>query len=265
MQVRIVEFAEQWSAPLDAFNARLAAADSSAFFPAPPDPHAGPARFHQGLKQVRYLAVEENSETASDLAPQVCGAYALKFQPFWLAGDVVDVADFMLPISEGIVDRSYTQVAVRLLLDAVQRQPLLYGLGMGGYDQAVARFLKAAGWQMFSVPFFFYVVHPLRFLRNIVYLRKGWFRRSMLDLLAFSGLGWIAANSWKLFYAKRLDIACEVRAEIAADFENWSDDVWNAARRHYGMCASVMRPRFARCIPRRPKVFSGSRSCGVIK
>ena len=134
---------------------------------------------------------------------RVRGAYALKFQPFWLAGEVVDVADFMLPVSEGIVDRSYTQVAARLLLDAIQRHPLLYGLGMGGFDQAVARFLKAAGWQMFTVPFFFYVVHPLQLPAKYRPLAQGWSRRTLLDLLAFSGLGWIAGNCWKLLHAAR--------------------------------------------------------------
>ena len=125
----------------------------------------------------------------------------MKFQPFWLAGDVIEVADFTLPVSEGIVNRSYTQVAARLLLDALARQPLLYGLGMGGFDQAVARFLKAAGWHMFSVPFFFYVVRPFRFLRNIDHLRNGWFHRTVLDFLAFSGCGWLAASCWKLLHA----------------------------------------------------------------
>jgi hypothetical protein len=243
MRIRVVEYAEQWSTALGAFNARLAAAGNSSFFPPPPGPRARPPSFHDGLKQVRYLAVEDGPATQSTgcpgagRGPRVCGAYALKFQPFWLAGEVVDVANFALPVSEGVIDRSYTQVAVRLLLDAIQRQPLLYGLGMGGFDVAVARFLKAAGWQMFSVPFFFYVAHPFNFLRNIVHLRTGWLRRTMLDLLAFSGFGWVANAGWKLLHAKRPGGDGALRAERVADFQAWSDELWETARRHYGMCS----------------------------
>ncbi len=67
---------------------------------------------------------------------------------------------------------------------------------MGGTDLAVARFLKAAGWQMFPVPFFFSIVRPFRFLRNIVHLRRSWPRRLVLDAAAFSGAGWAAVKCW---------------------------------------------------------------------
>ena len=246
---------DEWLAALEAFNARLAAAGSSVFFPPPPDPRTHPPRFHQGLKQVRYLAVEEGPEAGPDCAGRVRGAYALKFQQFWLAGEVVDVADFALPVSEGIIDRSYTQVAVRLLFGAIQRQPLLYGLGMGGFDQAVARFLKAAGWQMFAVPFFFYVVHPFRFLRNIVHLRRRWLPRTMLDLLAFSGFGCIAGSCWNLLHARRGQAGRAVRAEVMADFQAWSDEVWETARRHYGMCALRDAATLRRMYPREADGF----------
>jgi len=268
MHLRVVEYADEWMAPLDAFNARLAAGGSSAFFPRPPGPRVEPPRFHDGLKQVRYLAIEEDVEVGSDLAPRVRGAYALKFQPFWLAGEVVDVADFALPVSEGVVDRSYAEVAVRLLFDAVRRQPLLYGLGMGGFDQAVARFLRAAGWQMFAVPFFFHVVHPFTFLRNIVYLRDRWLRRALFDLLAFSGVGWIAGNCWKLIHGKRRDTDRAIRAEIAADFQSWSDEIWETARRRYGMCSVREAAALQRMYPReapglqRLKVLRGKNAIG---
>ncbi len=250
MDIRVVEYADQWAEAIAAFNARLAAGGSSVSFPPPPDPSARSPRFHDGLKQIRCLAIEEHCEAALDRAAFVRGAYALKFQKFWLAGEVLDVADFALPVSEGIIDRSYTQIAARLLLDAVQRQPLLYGLGMGGFDQAVARFLKAAGWQMFAVPFFFQVVHPFNFLRNIVHLRKGWMRRTALDVVAFSGLGWVAANGWSMLHGEGRRLGQAVRAEIVADFEAWSDGVWEAARPHYGMCSLRDAATLQRTYPR---------------
>jgi len=257
MKIRVVKYSDEWTVALEAFNARLAAAGSSVAFPPPPDPRIIPPKFHHGLQQVRYLAVEERSETGAgaDCVSQVRGAYTLKFQPFWLGGEVLDVADFMLPVSEGIVDRAYTQIAPSLLLDAIQRHPLLYGLGMGGFDEAVARFLKAAGWQLFSVPFFFYIVHPFRFLRNIVHLRRGRLRQTLLDLLAFSGCGWIAGNGWKLLHAARGTVDRTARVELVADFQAWSDEVWDAARRHYGMCSLRDAATLRRMYPREADDF----------
>ncbi len=264
MGIRVVEYADGLCDALMKFNARLAAGDSTVCFPPPPDHEAAPPTFHQGLKVTRYLALEEGSGKGV----AVRGAYALKFQQFWLSGEVIPVADFMLPVSEGIVRRAYALVAVRLLFDALERQPLLYGLGMGGFDQAVARLLEAAGWQMFSVPFFFYVVHPYPFLRNIVHLRTSRFRRTALDMLACSGVGWAATCCWNAFHAWRIGMDRDLRTEKVPDFEEWSDRVWETARPHYGMCslrdAATLRRMYPREAERfqRIKVLRGEKPIG---
>ncbi len=108
MAIRIVEYAEELRNALAAFNARLAAAGCDVRFP-PPRDAAAPPVFHQGLKEARYLALEEDTCAVS----AVRGAYALKFQQFWLQGDVISVADFMLPVSEGIIRPEHSLVAVR--------------------------------------------------------------------------------------------------------------------------------------------------------
>ena len=233
MKIRIVEHSKQWRDALAALNARLAAGGSDVSIPLPPDLNASPPAFHQGLKQTRYLALDE----ARAGTPAVRGSYALKFQEFWLGGDLVPVADFLLPVSEGIVRPAYAPVAMRLLLDALQRQTYLYGLGMGGANSAVARFLQAAGWRMFSVPFFFSVVRPFAFLRNIVHLRKrSLFHRLTLDAAAYSGAGWAAARCWDIIRV-RSAAGSPLQSEAVDDFGSWSDEVWEAARSHYGMCA----------------------------
>lgn len=246
MKIRIVEHSKQWRNALAALNARLAAGGSNVIVPVPPDLNASPPAFHQGLKQTRYLALDESRPGS----PAVRGSYALKFQEFWLGGDIVPVADFMLPVSEGIVRPAYAPVAMRLLLDALQRQPDLYGLGMGGGNSAVARFLQAAGWRMFSVPFFFNVVHPYRFLRNIVHLRKrSFFHRLALDGAAYSGTGWTAARCWDLTHIRPAG-GSPLQADTVEDFGDWSDEVWEAARSHYGMCtvrdAETLRQMYPR-------------------
>ena len=67
MKIRMVEYSEEWAAALEAFNARLAAAGRAVRFP-PPDPPDHPPRFHNGLRQSRYLAVEERGEAGHPLA-----------------------------------------------------------------------------------------------------------------------------------------------------------------------------------------------------
>ena len=164
------------------FNARLRAGGIREQFPASPIPAWLPKIPGRRLYQEYFLAADNGSN--------VRGAYILKHQDFQIGGQVVPIADFHLPISEGAVDRAYVQVGVQLLLDARQRQPLLYALGMGGYDEPLPRLLKACRWEMFSVPFFLRVVRPAAFLRNIAHLRQTPLRRGLLDFLACTGLGY---------------------------------------------------------------------------
>jgi hypothetical protein len=250
MPIRIANYADDLGEALAAFNARLAAAGRDVRF-FPPRPAAAPPVFHQGLAVARYLAVEDDCRGLS----VVRGGYALKFQEFWLGGEVLPVADFMLPVSEGIIRPEYALIAAILLRDALARQPFLYGLGMGGTDLVVARFLKAAGWQMFPVPFFFSVVRPVGFLRNIVHLRRSPLRRLALDAAAFSGAGWIAARGWDLLHARQSAIDRSLRAEIVTDFDAWSDEVWDTARPHYRMCAVRDAATLRKMYPRQAAGF----------
>ena len=177
MHLRIVEYADQWSEALAAFNARLDAAGNPFRLPPPPDLHVSPSAVQSELLQKQYLVLDEGGN--------VRGGYVLKFQDFWLAGEVTTIADFRLPVSEAIINRSYAQVAVGLLVNVQKQQPMLYGLGMGGFNEPIARLLKAAGWGMFSVPFYFQIIRPFHFFRNIVHLRKS---AAALRGVRFSGL-----------------------------------------------------------------------------
>ena len=141
-------------------------------------------------------------------------AYILKHQDFWVKDQVLSIADFHLPISEGSVNKSYPQVGVQLLRHALQKQPLLFGLGIGGYDEALTQLLAAAGWSMFSVPFFFRVVHPSAFLQNISYLRRSAASRYLADICAATGLGWLGIRAVQAVGCRKAprDPALAVRA-----------------------------------------------------
>ncbi len=110
---------------------------------------------------------------------------------FFFAANHAEVAHYRLPISEGIVNKAYATLGMQLLRHALKQQPMLYALGMGGMQNSLPQMLKAMGWGVWSVPFFYKVNHPARFLRNIRPLRKSAARRMLLDLAALSGVGWV--------------------------------------------------------------------------
>ena len=215
------------------FNQRLAAAGAASRFPASQVPAWLPKSGGQRLFQEYFVAL--------DAAGAVRGAYILKHQEFSVRDRVAPLADFQLPISEGAIDRRYSPVAVQLLRDATARQPLLFGLGMGDYDQAVARLLVAAGWRMWAVPFFLRIVHPSRFLRNIVYLRRSLPRAVALDVLACTGAGWLGVRA-----VQRL--RCPKPARRPVDLGRTRRGVWRLGRSALGNPPKRLRPvRGAEC------------------
>ncbi len=229
MPITIHEYAAERVEAVRRFNERLSAGGATMRFPLSPIPEWLPKIAGRRLFQELYLAVDESAA--------VRGAYILKHQDFWIKDRVAAIADFHLPISEGAVNKSYPQVGVQLLRDALQRQALLYGLGIGGYDEALARLLIAAGWHMYSVPFFFRVVHPATFLRNVAYLRQNVGARWALDALALSGLGWLGIGGAQAFCGRARRPDPTIAVEQVDEFAGWADELWQRCRHQYGMSA----------------------------
>ena len=101
--------------------------------------------------------------------------------------------------------------------------------------------LRAMGWQLRTVPFYFKVRSPFRFFRNIEYLRNSWWRKLVLDFLAFSGLGWLGLIILNavLPLVKRPNPrqyqSC--RAEQVSEFSSWATALWEDCHAHYAMAA----------------------------
>src|SRR6266849_308197 len=165
----------------------------------------------------------------------VRGGYALKTQEFSFPdGQIRSIGYYHHPLSEGIVNKAHAMVGTLLLRDAMQRAPLLYCLGMGGYDRPLPQMLVRLGWAHCLVPFFFRIVSPSRFLRNMQTMRWSASRRFLLDLAAYSGAGWAGA---KLFQGYRVLRApqsrdtecCEVASFEVGDGES-VQSLWEPAR-----------------------------------
>jgi len=244
---------------VQALNERLRAGGLRTVFPAFP-PTWLPKRPGRKVFAEYFLAADDQAA--------VRGAYILKRQDFWLGGRTVSIADFTLPVSEGVVNRAYAPVGMRLLLDAQERQPLLYALGIGSYEEPLTRLLLAAGWQVMNVPFFFHVVRPRAFLRNIVYLRRSAARRLLLDASALSGLGWLAIRAAQCLRRSQVTVPATVSVETVGEFSGWTDQLWEATRAHYRMSAvrdgETLRILYPRDQQRflRLKVSDGGRMLG---
>jgi hypothetical protein len=156
----------------------------------------------------------------------VRGGYALKTQEFFFPdGQMRSIGYYHHPLSEGIVNKTHAMVGTLLLRDAMQRAPLLYCLGMGGYDRPLPQMLVRLGWAHCLVPFFFRIVNPSRFLRNMQTLRSPSWRKVLMDLAAYSGAGWTGSKLFQGYRALRaprsLDAqCCEVASFEAADTES---------------------------------------------
>ncbi|HYW79080.1 MAG TPA: hypothetical protein VE890_05855 [Thermoguttaceae bacterium] len=230
MPVTITEYTENMTEQVRRFNARLEAAGEPLRFPTSHIPEWLPKVAGQKLYQEYYLAADE--------ASNVRGAYVLKHQEFLLNGQTLSIADFRLPISEGVADRQHNSVGVLLLLDAIRKQPLLFGLGIGSRDEPLSRLLVASGWRLSSVPFFFSIIRPFRFLRHIAHLRGSLARQYLLDVAAFSGLGWSAIKALQTVRYRRPSLqATGVKTETVEEFSGWVDDLWKESSAEYGLAA----------------------------
>jgi len=217
MAIEIVPYQNCHEAAIRRFNQRLAIAGAGMEMLIPETSDSG---WLAGAQL--WLAME---------ASEVRGGYILRSQTFSFSGEEEPVAHYRLPLSEGLINRAYAQLAVRLVRDALSRQPRLYALGMGGWDKPLPQLLKALQWRMAAVPFYFKVPHPYRFLRHVRALRSNGFLRLLCDAAAFTGAGWLAL--WLAGIARRT--AGQAAHEQPRSFAGWAEAIWESCRSGYGM------------------------------
>jgi hypothetical protein len=190
----------------------------------------------------RWLPVGENKDLYNEFfvaleGDVVRGGYALKHQSFSFAGaNPREVSYYHHPLSEGIVNKAHATVGGLLLRDAMQRSPLLYCLGMGGYDRPLPKMLVRLGWSHCLVPLYFRVVRPTRFLREMQVPSISPLRKLVMDVGAFSGAGWAA---WKAFdlYNKIRAGPWDYQVDVVDEFGDWVNPLWENWKGMYAMTA----------------------------
>jgi hypothetical protein len=229
MAIVIREYEHGMAPAVIAFNERLSRGGVTWHFPTSPTPGWLPPLVGRRIYQQYFLALDDQLNAR--------GGYCIKHQDYRIGDSVRSIGQIALPLSEGVVDRNYAQLGAQLLLDAVRKQPLLYALGMGDWGEAITRLVKAAGWRVSRLPFYFSVVRPYAFLRNAQILRQSASRRFALDALAFSGLGWLGFKGMHLALARRMPSHRGLTVEEVGEFSDWADEVWTTCAPDYPYCA----------------------------
>ena len=166
-------------------------------------------------------------------AGAVRGGYLLQHNLFALRGEETAIAcGPHYNSSEGLIDRAYAMVGAMQVQDALLRQPLMYALGMGGLDAPLAKLLVAMEWVAFPVPFYFRVLRSSHFFNNLLYLRRDPFKRLAMDLLHYSGLGFlgvqVAQTRWRPVKNSESGI-------VVDSFGTWADEIWQKCRLRYSL------------------------------
>ncbi len=230
MSITIEPHAPKRSAAVAEFNDRMRKGGSRGGFYVDPEPTWLHRRSGARVWREYYVAVQDDEA--------VRGAYALKPQEWMIHGRTHLVSDWQGPFSEGAVDPRYGTLALRLLRDMVQKQPLLYSYGHGGNDQAVVQLLHRVGWLVHPVPFCLRILRPTRFLHRNRFLRRSRGRRLLLDLLAWSGLGAVGLHGLHLALRLRSRHRSRVVGIVEPRFGAWADDLWGRCAKHYACLAN---------------------------
>jgi hypothetical protein len=226
--LRVEPFTSARVPALRAFNQRLAAGGSAWRFPDDPEPDW--LRRVPGSEVFQELFVLLEGEA-------VRGGYVLKRQRVALRGEVWRVGNLYMPLSEGTVNQTYSLVGARLFSDAGRRESLLFALGLGGDDARVTGLVRALGWELHPVPFYFKVLDGSRFLKQIRYLRTAPQRALLLDLAAASGAAWLAALLARTLMTRRPRIKPPLGVDVVHEFGDWADQLWQAAAASYSFVA----------------------------
>lgn len=228
MPIQIRPYTEQDIPAVREFNRRLAAGGTAPEFHFPEShiPHWLPPKDSRRIFQDYYVALDEGI---------VRGAFILKYQEFILGGTTRTLAYYHLPVSEGIVNRKFASIGAHMLRAAMRMEPAVYALGMGGFDRPLPTMLKAMRWQMAAVPFFFKVIHPRRFLRQVAPLRTSFLRRAASQTAAVTGTGWLAVKSMQWMRSQRI---ARSSGEVVDRFDSWSEELWQKCSHVYWMIGS---------------------------
>jgi len=225
MAIQVVPYTAEWCGAVRAFNDRMHATGTHwGWYSSSVDDWL-PERAGQKTWREHWLAVEDGDT--------VRGAYALKPHEWWIHGAPREVSDWQGPVTEGLINRRYSALGLRLTREMLKQYPLLYSWGHGGLEQPMLQMLDKLGWLLHRTPFCVRIVKPFRFLRGNRFLRSSPSRGALLDAAAWSGAGSLGIRALHALRGVRGARAPRAHAEPFARFETWADELWQRCKGEY--------------------------------
>jgi hypothetical protein len=256
VKIAIQPFGPEHERAAAAFNARMHAASAPTAF----------LMSERAASPVRCGSVSMTQFVAVDRDEQVRGGVICQEHPALLAGRLERVVNIQSPLSEGIVNPAFTFVAPLLVKHALRQTPYAFVVGMGNAANPLPRLLKAMGWTVREVPFYFQLLRPARCLRRLAPLRRTRWTRVLADAAARTGLAALGARIAHRASAPSRAAASAFRAAPVREWAEWADSVWDAAAP--ALSFGVVRTRdtlpfFYPLDNRSPRVWTVARDAGT--
>ena len=217
MPIAFVPFEPQHEDAVRRFNERLVAGHAvTPFFPEAKAPQGTNANMQP------FLAVDHD---AGQL--EVRGSFLEVRYPALIAGAEGEVLNCQSPVSEGLVDQKYLLLPSQIFKVLLRKNPFVFVVGMGGLQNPLPRFLKAAGWSVEEVPFYYKVIRASRFLQQMPQLQQPVWKKTAAQIGAFSGLG---ALAFRVMHRNK-SVPDLRRYSIAkAEWGPWATELWERFR-----------------------------------
>lgn len=253
MKISVEEFQAEHEEAAAAFNQRMQRASAPAGFLLPL--RAKPPVQSGGVRVTHYVALDE--------ARHVRGGVICQAHPAIAGDSVAEAVNIQSPISEGIIDPAFTFVAPQLIKHTLRLSPLAFVVGMGSDRNPLPRLLKAMGWSIPAVPFYFRLLRGARCARQLAPLRSTRGRRIAAGLAAMTGAASLAPAFAHRVTPAAKDMASRFRAAPAERWSDWADQAWGTFAK--GLSFGVLRthdtlPFFYRFDGRSPRVYTIERN-----
>ncbi|HJR58736.1 MAG TPA: hypothetical protein VJ813_05050 [Vicinamibacterales bacterium] len=253
MRISVEEFQPEHEAAVAAFNQRMRSASAPSGFLLPL--HAKPPVRDGSVTVTHYVAVDE--------ARQVRGGMMCQAHPA-VAGSRVDQAvNVQAPLSEGIIDPAFTFVAPQLIKHALRLSALAFVVGMGSARNPLPRLLKAMGWSVDAVPFYFRLLRGARCARHLAPLRTTAAKRMAADLAAMTGAASLAPRLAHRVSPAAKQLASQYQVAPVERWLEWTEAAWEAFARDlsFGVLRTAETlPFFYRFDDRSPRAWTVERN-----
>ena len=197
-----------------------------------PVPTSGYSRTNDFIQERNFI-LTENKTT-------VRAGYTLKSQWFKVNDSLLQIGYYYRPVSAGLFNKKYNICGVLLVNDAQKRYPNIFSLGMGGVSEALPKLLKGLNWNLQKVPFFFKVLNPNSFLKNIRYFKNTKLKSFFIMLMMYSGLGWLFIKfifQVSSLFNFRLNKAQHLTVKEIEIFDQDLDLVWENSKQYNSFAA----------------------------